>query len=1475
MRKLLLLLFICLAVFANARQISSDEAAAIAADFLNSSASVQKAGLHVDVRRAQSKKNASHSIEENQPYYVFNAADNKGFVIISGDDEAFPILGFSLSGKIDFDNLPPQLKFWLDQYEAAFADVTNIKVSTIKTKAQLLQADGKLLATPLWGQDAPYNILLPKINDQHPVTGCTATAMAIIMKYHNFPENGNKSAVYWDWEKRENYTLDYENTYFDWANMLNEYTEDGYEQKNAEAVGLLMKCAGLSIGTYYGTNESGASIFNVSSVMQRFFRYSSDICEIARSKRGDTQWIEAIKQQIDNNSPVLYYGSGKGAHAFVIDGYQDNAFHINWGWDGNANGYFLLDELTPSIYDFTKDQGAIINIKPSVGEEVWSDCFMADERYFPFYHNPTFSVSVEKIVPCESFDVSTGAIAYPAKFNGHIGVVLTDKNRNIKEVVCDRNSMDNFLDEIVGARGSFMNCMVKSSTIEPGDSLYLATLDAGDKNWKLIKRRNEMPTSCACDDLRGDFATINWNVDPRLTLVLGDEQGNDIYEYKPDIHSLIKNRFLKGLYFSIRGEGASSSHGDFTAIKVNDEIINICGDTYPSLIWISLAEDQLDIEVLAHFKDEDISTTINCESAGSLHTYFDEKSAHHIVDLKLSGEINDNDMAFIRNNLPFIKKLDLKEAFVVASDTNDANAIPEYAFYGYSKLEELILPASIEKIGVGAFEGSIMKYLTLPSNLKYIGSNAFTSYISDIKAVYAPSNVPPLVDGSMFRGIENAILYVKPGCKDAFSNDVQWANFKKIVETENPIMKDVNINVKGITYTLNYDHFEITGYDEENCEPEITFESELTYEDRSYPVTEIGYKAMLYNSKLVHKCGLKKVIIPESVIKIGRGAFSCCYDLEEIIIKAHVTELPNDFCENCGKLKRIILPETLESMGQYCFSGGGYIDELYIPSNLKTIDVNSFDIANVVTISVSPDNKNFILYDGGLYSSDMTRLYLIPHCTQGQTISIPEGVKYMNWRLFLNIAKNSTINLPESLVELSYGGFDEYFNQLERFIIPDNVTGFSEGSIPLAEYLTIGKKIGFNHEDPSIIHGNTDRAFVRPYDVNTKTHSEVYLLNVSSLPLHKMLENRSDNKTNINFYSPYLIPNFTYTKMETGENHYFFVPGAIMNMVPETLKDMTFEMWDYRVNREEELLKIEPLIEGLVIDKVTVNGTEVAKGKGNIYYYGDDNNENIFALSDPLPLDVVVDYTLHGCQAMTTHYDAKFNVAIPSTNLTIVSEIVMSSEDVSLFIGKTAQLTVEVLPENAANKTLVWASSDENVATVDNDGMVTAVGLGDVIIIATATDGSGVSATCTVRVVPTLAESLTIDPKSWTGVEGETFQIMAEILPENTTDKTLNWSSSDETIATVNAAGLVSVLKEGSCRITAATTDGSNLAAECKLDVLSGIEEIFAYGATAVDVYNTQGVLIKKNCTKQELNQFSPGIYIIRGATEAIRIFIK
>ncbi|MDE6523115.1 MAG: Ig-like domain-containing protein, partial [Muribaculaceae bacterium] len=226
-----------------------------------------------------------------------------------------------------------------------------------------------------------------------------------------------------------------------------------------------------------------------------------------------------------------------------------------------------------------------------------------------------------------------------------------------------------------------------------------------------------------------------------------------------------------------------------------------------------------------------------------------------------------------------------------------------------------------------------------------------------------------------------------------------------------------------------------------------------------------------------------------------------------------------------------------------------------------------------------------------------------------------------------------------------------------------------------------------------------------------------------------------------------------------------------------------------------------------------------------------------------------------------------------AANIISVESISISESELSLTEGETATLTATIAPENATDKSVTWSSSDEAVATVSADGVVTAIKAGTAII--TAASSNGKTATCEVTVLPILVESLTIDPTTWSGVEGSEFTIKATVLPENAADKTVTFESSDTSIATVDAEGNVKVLKEGSCVITVSTVDGSDLKAECLITGLSGVETIFADPNALVDVYDMNGVMLKKGCSREELKQLKPTIYILRSADTVVKAVVN
>ena len=157
--------------------------------------------------------------------------------------------------------------------------------------------------------------------------------------------------------------------------------------------------------------------------------------------------------------------------------------------------------------------------------------------------------------------------------------------------------------------------------------------------------------------------------------------------------------------------------------------------------------------------------------------------------------------------------------------------------------------------------------------------------------------------------------------------------------------------------------------------------------------------------------------------------------------------------------------------------------------------------------------------------------------------------------------------------------------------------------------------------------------------------------------------------------------------------------------------------------------------------------------------------------------------------------------------------ITLNHEEASVFIGETVQLTATVIPDNTTDKTITWTSSNESIATVDDNGLVTAVGVGECEITATC---QNVSATCHITALPIRPQSITLNTDEESLLLGETFQLRATVLPENTTDKTVTWSSSDENIATVDKHGLVTALAFGECEITATC---QNVSATCHITV--------------------------------------------------------
>lgn len=172
------------------------------------------------------------------------------------------------------------------------------------------------------------------------------------------------------------------------------------------------------------------------------------------------------------------------------------------------------------------------------------------------------------------------------------------------------------------------------------------------------------------------------------------------------------------------------------------------------------------------------------------------------------------------------------------------------------------------------------------------------------------------------------------------------------------------------------------------------------------------------------------------------------------------------------------------------------------------------------------------------------------------------------------------------------------------------------------------------------------------------------------------------------------------------------------------------------------------------------------------------------------------------------------NILLPSAQKVDAESVSLSDESASVRIGESKQLTATVKPDNTTIKTLTWTSSDETVATVDENGLVTGKKSGSTVV--TATTENGLKASCNI-LVPVEAETVTLDKTSAVIGVGAQLQLNATVSPENTTDKNVVWASSDPSVATVDENGLVKAIAKGEAKITASSSNGKS--AECAVTV--------------------------------------------------------
>ncbi len=441
MKKVLMLMLALMWLPVMAEQRTASDALNVATSYLHASASRHALGAPTKAPQL-SLAMAAVNADQKVDYYVFNNSQNRGFVVVSGDDKVAPVLGYCDEGSFDANDIPDGLRYMLDCYAEQIQYARTHSVSAYAAPSVESTVNITPLLTCNWNQNSPFNDLCPTFGTEnvHAATGCVATATAQVMNYHKWPKQGTGNNSYvCNVANQGNQTLsaDFGSTTYDWANMLDHYTAGAYSEAEGNAVATLMYHVGVASNMNYGVN-SNAPTYAAMTALRTYFGYNKSMRKYLRSCVPAEQWDSLIMNELLNSRPVIYSGFTPkgGGHCFVLDGCNsDSYYHFNWGWGGKSNGYFLITALNPTDQGIGSYEGGyncaqefIAGIYPDQGEpEPQKFLEVSCDRFWP----AESQVNLGQEVPICIRYLHFNGYGYGPSTTASIGLMLSDNDGNV------------------------------------------------------------------------------------------------------------------------------------------------------------------------------------------------------------------------------------------------------------------------------------------------------------------------------------------------------------------------------------------------------------------------------------------------------------------------------------------------------------------------------------------------------------------------------------------------------------------------------------------------------------------------------------------------------------------------------------------------------------------------------------------------------------------------------------------------------------------------------------------------------------------------------------------------------------------------------------------------------------------------------------------------------------------------------------
>ena len=457
-----------------AEEVPLNKAKAVAETFLMSDPQTRSTQSKLDLELVWDGIISTKATTKAPSFYLFNNRAGKGYVLVSGDDSLFPILGYSFASNASSPEfMPSNFRAWL---EFLNDEITWAQANAIVPTAAVSRAWNELEnprtasynygnvlkkhETASWDQMAPYNLECPQYSGKKAASGCVITAVSIVMRFHKWPDCGvGKTDAYTTNTRKLKVPSRTLGEKYDWDRMPMFYDSKRYKEDEARQVARLMAEVGAAVSADYFIDRdgsTGAYSDDIPKALTKYFKYDKSIYLAARDDYSTAQWNRMMKAELDK-APLVYGGGTKNneGHAFVIDGYTDkNYFSVNWGWGGYQNGYFLLSALDPddqgtggaaSGNGFNYGQDAIMNMAKDHGGEpkqlIIMSSYYDDTNPKDVWDYKGLEASNTELSIGQEFRIKAGVFfnAGTLPFEGELAVALCDKMGELKEVLYSEN----------------------------------------------------------------------------------------------------------------------------------------------------------------------------------------------------------------------------------------------------------------------------------------------------------------------------------------------------------------------------------------------------------------------------------------------------------------------------------------------------------------------------------------------------------------------------------------------------------------------------------------------------------------------------------------------------------------------------------------------------------------------------------------------------------------------------------------------------------------------------------------------------------------------------------------------------------------------------------------------------------------------------------------------------------------------------